>query len=277
MIRRPIVLLMLAAAPAALAQTVNPGSTTPPAAADFRWEKAIAAGSAVSLHNIVGDVDVTPSTTGRVEVVGVKRGNRRYADDVTLEVVEHARGITVCAMHRGREQTCDEDGLRSRDDRRRRYRDDDWDDVSIDIVVKLPKGMRVSAGSVSGDVSITGAEGIVRASSVSGNVDMRQLRASSVRASSVSGDVDVSVDALTGEGDLTFNSVSGNVTALLPQNIDADVSMRSVSGSFDSEFPLTLNGRMNRRSLEARIGKGGRMLEVHTVSGDVRLRSTKAQ
>ena len=271
MTARLLAILALTAAPLAAQQTAT---QTPP---DFRWEKALAAGSHVSLHNISGNVDVTPSTSGKVEVVGVRRGRGRYAEDMTLEVVEHSRGITVCAMDKSRDMTCDEDGLRSHDDRRRRYRDDDWDRGEINIVVKLPRGMRVSAGSVSGDVSITGAEGIVRGSSVSGNVELRNLRISSVRASSVSGDVDVSVDALTGDGDLHFTSVSGNVTAVLPNNLDADVSMRSVSGQLDSEFPLTLNGRMNRRSLEARIGKGGRALEVTTVSGDVRLRSIKPQ
>ena len=272
MIARHLATLVLIAAPLAAQQTT--AQTTP----DFRWEKALAAGSSVSLHNISGNVDVTPSTSGKVEVVGVRRGRGRYADEMTLEVVEHTRGITVCAMDKSRDMTCDEDGLRTHDDRRgRRYRDDDWDRGEINIVVKLPKGMRVSAGSVSGDVSVTGAEGIVRGSSVSGNVELRNLRASSVRATSVSGDVDVAVDAFTGDGDLHFTSVSGNVTVVLPNNLDADVSMRSVSGQLDSEFPLTLNGRMNRRSLEARIGKGGRALEVTTVSGDVRLRSIKPQ
>jgi DUF4097 and DUF4098 domain-containing protein YvlB len=104
---------------------------------------------------------------------------------------------------------------------------------------------------------------------------MVDLRATSVRASSVSGDVDIRVAAFTGPGPLKFTSVSGNVTAELPQNMDADVRMRSVSGSLDSDFALTLNGRMSRHSLEARIGKGGRELEVTTVSGNVRLRAAK--
>jgi DUF4097 and DUF4098 domain-containing protein YvlB len=244
-------------------------------APDFRWEKALAAGSMVSLHNINGDVRVSLSTNGRVEVTGVKHG--RYADDVTLEVVEGSRGITVCAMNKNMDQECDEGGLRSHDDRRRRSGDRDWDDASIDIVVKIPKEMVVSASSVSGDVTVDGAEGRIRAGSVSGEVTVRAARATSVRAASVSGDVDVRIENLSGDGDLNFNSVSGNVTAELPKNIDADVTMRSVSGSFDSDFPLTLNGRMNRHSLEARIGKGGRLLEVHTVSGDVRLRTIRSQ
>jgi len=271
-VRRSALALLVAAVTFAPLST---GAAQEAPATDFRWEKALAAGSSVSLHNINGNVSVAPSTTGKVEVVGVKRGSRRYFDEVTLEVVETSRGIVVCAMNRSADMTCDEDGLRSHNDRRRGWRDRDWEDVSIDIVVKAPKEMVVSAGSVSGDVTVNGAEGRVRASSVSGNVRMERLRATGVRATSVSGDIDVTLESLTGDGDLHFSSVSGNVTAELPKGIDADVTMRSVSGSLDSEFPLTLNGRMNRHSLEARIGKGGRNLEVHTVSGDVRLRAAK--
>lgn len=267
MIARSLAVLLLAAPLAA-----QQASTRAP---DFKWEKALAAGSLVHLNNLNGDVTVTPSTSGKVEVAGVRRG--RDADLVTLEVIETASGIRVCAMFKDKDVTCDEDGYRVHEDRRwGRRRGDDWNDAQIDIVVKVPKDVRVSAGSVSGDVDVTGAEGDVRASSVSGNVRLDKLRATTrIRASSVSGDVWVVVESLAGDGDLHFTSVSGNVTAELPKNIDADVRMRSVSGSLDSDFPLTLNGRMNRHSLEARIGKGGRELEVTTVSGDVRLRSAR--
>jgi len=240
---------------------------------DFRWEKAIAAGSRVSAHNLNGNVRITPSTSGKVEVVGTKHGDRRYLDDVTIEVVETSGGVMICSMFKNADMSCDEDGFHVNG--RRGYRDRDFDDVSIDMEVRVPKGMRVSANSVSGDVSISGAEGTIRAGSVSGNVRVDQVRAASVRASSVSGDIDVTIDALTGDGDLEFSSVSGNVTATLPKDINADVTMRSVSGSLDSDFPLTLSGRMSRRSLDARIGKGGRNLDVHTVSGDVRLRAAR--
>jgi hypothetical protein len=249
-----------------------------PAAAqqpDFRWEKALAAGSTVSLHNLNGEITVTPSTSGKVEIVGVKHGNSRYYEDITLEVVETSRGITVCSMFKDADMECDDRGMRMHDRGRRGRRDRDWEDLQIDIEVKLPKNMLIDAHAVSGNVSVVGAEGDVRAGSVSGNVRMERLRVTSIKASSVSGDVTVGIDALSGSGALIFTSVSGNVSAELPKNLDADVTMRSVSGSLDSDFPLTLNGRMNRNSLEARIGRGGRDLEVRTVSGDVRLRQAK--
>lgn len=261
---RSLVLSLLITTPLAAQQAQQP---------DFRWEKALPAGSTVGLHNLNGDVTVTRGSTDKVEIVGIKHGNRRYFGDVTLEIVETSRGIMVCPMFRDVDMECTESGFRVHN--RRGDRDRDSDDISIDIVVKLPKGLVVEAQSVSGNVSVTGAEGNVRASSVSGDVRMDRLRATGVRASSVSGDVWVVVETLAGDGDLRFTSVSGNVTVELPKGLDADVTMRSVSGSLDTEFPLTLNGRMNRHSLEARIGKGGRSLDVTTVSGDVRLRAAK--
>ncbi|HEX7938029.1 MAG TPA: DUF4097 family beta strand repeat-containing protein [Gemmatimonadaceae bacterium] len=245
--------------------------------ADFHWEKQLSADKTVSLHNLNGRITVTPSTSGKVEIIGTRHGGRR-AEDVTIEVYESDRGITACSMFKTADMECDDDGMHMHDNgwgRRGRDRDRDWDDASIDMEVKVPKGMRVSASNVSGNVRIVGMEGNVRGGSVSGDVRMESLRATSVRASSVSGDVSVDVDNLSGDGSLNFSSVSGSVTVQLPKNLDADVSMRSVSGSLDSDFPLTLNGRVNRSSINARIGKGGRELEIHTVSGDVRLRMAK--
>jgi hypothetical protein len=264
---KPLALLLLAA-PLAAQVTVNPGTSS--SAADFHWQKVLAPGSTVSLHNISGDVHVTAGSGTAVEVIGRKHGNRRYFDDVTLQVVESATGIVVCAMYRDADMECDDRGVHMHDG----HHDDDYD-VDIDIEVQMPKTMRVDAHSVSGDVMVSGAEGEVRGGSVSGDVQLLHLRANAVKASSVSGDVDVSIDALTGDGTLKFTSVSGDVTVTLPPSIDADVTMRSVSGDLDTDFPLTLNGRMDRHALEARIGRGGRALDVSTVSGDVKLRSPR--
>jgi DUF4097 and DUF4098 domain-containing protein YvlB len=91
----------------------------------------------------------------------------------------------------------------------------------------------------------------------------------------VSGDVVASIESLTGAGSLSFKTVSGDVTLELPRNLDADLSMTTVSGNVDSEFEMTLGGRRSRRGLEARIGRGGRDLDVSTVSGDLRLRMAR--
>lgn len=236
---------------------------------DFRWAKSLPAGQWVRLHNISGDVTVTATDGDRVEVVGIRRsgGGGYDEDDVRVDVHEGRDGVTICALW-GEESWCDDRGSHiesHRDGRRRRGH--------VDFQVRLPRRLKLSANSVSGDVEVNGAGDEVRARSVSGDVKLERLRSPAVTATSVSGNVDAGIDALTGPGDLRFTSVSGNVSLQLPRSLDADVTLKTVSGELDSDFQLTLHGPMSRRSLNGRIGRGGRELYLTTVSGDVRLRA----
>lgn len=239
------------------------------AAADFRWNKTVASGGRVRLSNVNGDVRVGAATGGEVEIIGRYRGSGKYGEDYRVEVFETGDGVRACVVRRGDE--CDENGYRSRD--RGRWDDDDRPRGRVDLEVRVPRGLHVSAGSVSGDVFVDGVEGEVRASAVSGDVTVERVRASSLSASSVSGDIVARVDQLTGTGDLKFSSVSGDVTAELPKDFHADLRMSTVSGDIDSSFPITLQGRASSRRLEGRIGNGGRRLSVSTVSGDLTLRA----
>ena len=235
---------------------------------DFRWAKALPAGQWVRLHNVSGDVTVSAIDGDRVEVVGIRRGGGGYDDDdVRVEVHEGRDGVTICALW-GEESWCDDRGshIESHSDGRRHR-------GNVDFEVRLPRRLKLSANSVSGDVEVNGAGDEVRARSVSGDVKLERLRSPAVTATSVSGDVDVGIDALTGAGDLRFTSVSGNVSLQLPRSLDADITLKTVSGELDSDFQLTLRGAMSRRSLNGRIGRGGRELYLTTVSGDVRLRA----
>jgi hypothetical protein len=238
-------------------------------AREFRWSKSLPAGQWVRVHNINGDVRVTAVDGDRVDVVGIRRGGSDWeGDDVRAEVHEGRDGVTICALW-GEDSYCDERGSHVESHgRRERGR--------IDFEVRLPRRLKLSANSVSGHVEASGVGDEVHAASVSGNVRLDHVRAPSVTATSVSGDVDVSVDALTGDGDLRFTSVSGNVSLQLPRSLDADVRLKTVSGELDSEFPLTIGpgqSRIGRRTVTGRIGRGGRELILTTVSGDVRLRA----
>ena len=239
---------------------------------DFRWEKALPAGNEVSVNNINGDITVLPSSNGRVEVVGVKRGTGNF-DRVKADVQQTSRGIVVCVLL-NEDSYCDDRGMHS--DSRNRRSDNDWNDVRMDLEISVPTNLTVSANAVSGNISITGATGDVRANSVSGDVKLDRIRASSVYANTVSGDVEVSIQEFTGRGDLTFHSVSGDITLDLPRQLDADLSMSTVSGGINSDYAMTIgDGRMDRRSVRATIGRGGRRLDFSTVSGSVKLRAAR--
>ena len=51
------------------------GSLSAQARSDFKWEKTLPARSDVVIRNIAGSVSVKPSTSGKVEITGIKRGN----------------------------------------------------------------------------------------------------------------------------------------------------------------------------------------------------------
>jgi len=236
---------------------------------DLRWERRLSAGQHVHVRNINGDISVTPAASGRVEIVGVRRGSSRYADRLTAEVTETSDGIMVCVVRRDSSDECDGRGYHTHDD------DDNWGNASLNLEIRLQSSLEIDATSVSGNVDVVGAQGDVRATSVSGDIRLERLRATSVEAHSVSGGISASVESLSGSGPLSFKTVSGDVKLELPRGLDADLSMSSVSGQLDSEFQMTLGGRAaSRRRIDARIGRGGRELNLTTVSGDVRLRMT---
>lgn len=253
--------LAIATLLAALAGTAGAQAGT----ADFHWAKALPSGSHVRVHNISGNVDVVPSTSGQVEVTGHRTA--RASQDLHTVVHEGSGGIDVCVVYADDE--CDEHGIHGHHDR--------WggDEGDINLRVAVPAGLQVAASSVSGNVGIDGAQGDIDANSVSGDVTLEHLRASSLTAKSVSGSIDAQLDALTGNGALEFRSVSGDVTMQVPKSFDADLHLSTVSGELTSDFPVTLNGGFGRRRIDARIGNGGRRLDISTVSGDVRIRSPK--
>jgi putative adhesin len=233
---------------------------------DFHWERRLASGQRVHARNINGDITVSPSSSGRVEIVGVRHGSSRAADRLTANVQETDDGIIVCVVRMDSDDECDGNGYHHHGDN-----DDDWGNASLNLEIRIPSSIGIDASSVSGSVDITGAQGDIRAASVSGDVRLERLRASSVEARTVSGEITTSIEDLTGSGPLSFKTVSGDVKLAVPRNFDADLSMSTVSGDLDSDFQITVSGGMSRRRIEARIGRGGRRLDLSTVSGDVRL------
>jgi DUF4097 and DUF4098 domain-containing protein YvlB len=211
---------------------------------------------------------VKATTSGQLEIVGYKHW-RGDLSRIHAEVSETSRGVVVCVVDDDTDWTCDDRGMSTHSRRRGR---DDWDNGSMDIEVKVPANTFVNANSVSGDVSVSGTQADVRANSVSGEVTLEHIRATSVTGHSVSGDVTAQIEALTGRGELSFRTVSGDVRLELPKVFDADLSMSTVSGNMDTDYQLTLNGRFGGRRIEGRIGEGGRSLDISTVSGNVRLR-----
>src|SRR5438046_1135549 len=77
---------------------------------DLHWERRLGAGQRVHVRNINGDISVTPSSSGRVEIVGIRGGSSRTADRLTAEVTETSDGIMVCVIRQDSDDECDGTG-----------------------------------------------------------------------------------------------------------------------------------------------------------------------
>ncbi len=258
------------AAGAALA-VLAPTARTQERDDSFKWTGGIEAGRTIYVRNLNGAIRVESATGATAEVRAEKRWRRGDPKDVKITASKTARGdILVCAIWEGRETRCDEDGYRSEGN-------DSWfngrrnNDVSVDFTILLPKGVKMDASTVNGGLAISGATAAVKGRTVNGSVEAAST-SGPVNAKTVNGSIRVRAGAM-GEGPLAYETVNGSITLELPDGLNADFEARTVNGSVISEdFPITIQGRIDRRRIEGKIGKGGPELRVSTVNGSIRLR-----
>jgi opacity protein-like surface antigen len=236
---------------------------------DFSWEGRVAPGQAIEIKGINGDVDAGPASGDRVEVTAVKRGRRSDPASVQVKVVEHAGGVTLCAVYpssegrRPNECLPGEGGHLGAND----------NDVSVRFTVRVPAGVRFVGRTVNGDVAAENLSGDVQATTVNGGV--RLSTAGQAEAETVNGSITASVGQASGANPLTFKTVNGSIAVELPATANADLRAATVNGDIHSDFPLHGSTRISRRSLSGTIGSGGRRLALDTVNGSIRIRQAQ--
>jgi Putative adhesin len=232
---------------------------------DFSWQGQVPSGAWLLVKNLNGPIRVEESTSGKIEVTATKHYRRGDPKDVRFEVKKVGAGqndVLICALW-FEDSYCDERGYHSDNHGR------NTGDVSVDFVVRLPKGTRVDVSTVNGSLNVSGATAEVRASTVNGGIEASST-GGPVSASTVNGSVRARMGTV-GTEDLHYSTVNGSVTVELPESLDADLDLSTVNGSLSSDYPMTVEGRITPRHIRATIGKGGRQLRVSTVNGSVRL------
>jgi DUF4097 and DUF4098 domain-containing protein YvlB len=266
-----------------------------------------------SIANIAGNITITGGSGDEVSIEAVKRtrGDGGQLASVHILVDERPGRVDVKTEHTGRN-----------------------DRVSVDYTVIVPASASVDANSVSGNVKVTSVQGAVRAetisgtittastpklqsaksvsgdvdltdaspdaelnaSSVSGAVRAKGLKARSLELGTVSGDVALSdvtcerlgvrsvsgsveyIGALTNRGRYEINSHSGSIRLTLSSDVGFELTANSFSGSIRSDLPLTLgssSGQNDRRrpglnrATHGVFGDGSATLLIRTFSGDI--------
>ena len=64
----------------------------------FQWRGHVLAGQSVEIKGVNGTIAAEPSASGEVEVVADKSGGCSNPADVRIEVRQHEKGVTICAV-----------------------------------------------------------------------------------------------------------------------------------------------------------------------------------
>jgi len=232
-------------------------------AQDFNWKRAMAAGTTLELRGINGDIRVTRGT-GQAEVTAIKRARRGDPGAVKIEVFEEGNTVAICAVYPWERRDAGQGGCNYSGSNRRHQQND----TRVDFTVQLPDGVHLTARTVNGSVAATGLSGDVDARTVNGSVEVATTGRANVNT--VNGGITAVVGK--GDGDMSFETVNGDVTVTLPSGIGAKVHAGTVNGSITSDFPITVQGKLKPRSLRGAINGGGRELRLGTVNGNIAMR-----
>lgn len=235
-----------------------------------------------------GKIDVLAGEPGSIVVVGT----------VTVRV---GWAVPADAEHLARAVAANPPIERSGDTLRIRIPDDGATRraVTVSYQVRVPPGTRVRSVSESGETAIRGLTGDVHVRTQSGAIRLASLAAVDVASGSGAIDVDGITTRLQAEsrssglrlrnvnGALTVTTQSGRVEAsgapgpwtistgsssvhLTIAREDFTLEASSRSGSLEVEG-AAVDGSIQKRRIDGRVGRGGPLVKVTTGSGSIRL------
>jgi hypothetical protein len=233
---------------------------------EFDWSGTVASGKAVEIKGVNGGIEASGTTGDEVVVHAVKKGRKSDPAEVKIEVVEHAGGVTLCAVYpsQGQPNECTPgSGGRMKVDR---------NDVNVSFEVEVPAGVRFIGRTVNGGIAAKGIKAEAEAHTVNGGIDVEA--AGLTRAETVNGGISARVGRSGWTDDLRLKTVNGGIEVALPADTAADVEASTVNGDIETDFPLTVTGKFNNRRIQGSIGGGGPRLELETVNGAIELKKS---
>jgi DUF4097 and DUF4098 domain-containing protein YvlB len=203
----------------------------------------VAADATIDVSNVAGRVDVVAWDRNEVELTAVLDDDE---DKLEFEATDRQVRIKVVTKDH--------------------YFDHEEHDAVLTL--KIPKDARISAETVSADITIAGVLGDQRLESVSGEVKTQAY------------DAPVKLNTVSGDGTLIGNGGKASVSV---ETISGSIAVSGVRGSYDGEVvsgTLTINlaaaERLHAKSISGDIDAHAELLpaarvEMETVSGSIEL------
>ena len=236
---------------------------------DYYWSWRLAPGQTLEIEGVNGAIRATGAAGKDVVVHARKHARRSDPDRVTVEVIEHAGGITLCVRYpdtRGQRNECAPRG--------RSHMNTDNNDVAVDFDVEVPAGVHLAARTVNGEVEARGLDADAEAHTVNGSVPLETR--GRAEATTVNGSVSARLGSMGVNESLDFSTVNGSITLELPNDACAEVTARNVNGGIETDFPVTVRrAGFVGHQLRGTIGRGGPQIDLSTVNGSIHLRKAR--
>jgi hypothetical protein len=231
----------------------------------YEWRGAMPAGGTLEIKGVNGTLHVRSAGGSEVVVSARLRGRRSDPATVRVERVEHAGGLTFCAVYptpSGERANSCEPGEGGRMNTRR-------NDVEVEFNVEVPAGVPFRGRTVNGSVNALDLDSDVDVATVNGSVEVSTTRGAQART------VNGSIEARFGgplRQDASFETVNGRITLAVPRDLNANLEARWLNGGLESDIPISMSGRMGRGRATGTLGSGGATLRLVTVNGSIRIR-----
>jgi len=235
---------------------------------EFRWNGTVAAGAAIEVQGINGEIVAEPTGGSEVQVIALKTSRRSDVNSVKVKVVEHAGGVTICALYPNEDGeypgSCgpDSDGKG-----RGRIKNND---VQVNFTVRVPQRVGFVGKTVNGSISATSLNGNVITQTVNGSIKIST--SGYAEAKTINGDISARLGDSNWSNALNFQTINGGINLELPSGLGASIDAETLNGSFSSDFPLSVTTLTGRKHVKGVIGAGGRDLVLRTINGSINLR-----
>lgn len=242
---------------------------------EFRWSGRLGPGKMIEIKGINGDIEAEAATGSEVEVVANKHSRKSDVNTVTIKVVEHAAGVTICAVYKTEDLSqstpCEPGGGGEGNNKTTSERISiNNNDVAVDFRVKVPAGVDFVGQTINGELSANTLASNVVGRTVNGSI--RISTSGYARAKTVNGGISASVGNANWPGSLEFKTVNGEIVLDLPATINTSIEASTFNGEISSDFPLNVLGKFSRKKVTGTIGAGGRDLILKTLNGNIHLR-----
>ncbi|HEX2779889.1 MAG TPA: HEAT repeat domain-containing protein, partial [Gemmatimonadaceae bacterium] len=249
---------------------VAPSESAPsPEVADTtRMTFAMRPGQWLEILTVWGTVTALPASANQAEVVIVKKsqaGGRKALDRVLIQKGENDAGWKICARYpKGAGHTpCTVRG-------RAGY---DATDVITTVTVRVPKGVKLEAHTVMGNVVATGLDSYAWATSTMGNLVLSTT--AYAEGSTSAGNITALLGATTWDDNMEFETGGGHVVVEVPADVRTNVEGEADRGAIGSDFELKFRDVNDTGWLVGTLGRNGATrsyLTMRSKQGNVFLR-----